>query len=643
MICFFTRKLLPMVVISVGLLSGSTGLAASLEQQREWYEQAGEALNQDEISRYRQLRSKLDGYPLVPYLDYRDFSRELSEKTPAEVEAFMAKYQSLPFSTSIKTRYLEKLAEDERWQNFIEIQPMPPRGEVLRCHYYYAQSKLGNAEMAWQGAASLWLTGKSLSDACDPLLNKWQAAGRRTNTLILDRMLLVFEEGGRSRLNYLNRQLSGKGKTRGSDVLALFDDPEKVAEFAKRSRVTPFHQNLTLLAYKRLVRKDVREAVAQYERAMTGQRFGKHKRQQMADYTAGWLFSTDDDDLIRWRDDKLKTSKSTRLLERRIRLAIRDADWEAVAQWLERLPAAARSTPRWTFWRARLMAQNGDQQGAAEVYRSILGQRDFYSAAAATVLGKPILYPIKSPAKPRGLIKQYGQTLSRIKELIAMEKEFAARREWDYLLDGMDSEQVLMLATYAAANKWHHLAVQATISGQLWDYIELRFPVAHKWWFDFFSKKRELPATTMMALARQESALNVDAVSPVGARGLMQLMPATAEETARKLGRSYEGKGSLLDPGVNIRLGSGYLKMMLEQYDNNRIFAFAAYNAGPGRVKRWRAETDGELDVYAFIEAIPFNETRGYVQNILMFEVYYGDLIGKKTPLLKANELSAKY
>ncbi|WP_369414536.1 murein transglycosylase [Photobacterium atrarenae] len=643
MICFLTRKLLPMVVISVGLLSGSTGLAASLEQQREWYEQAGEALEQEQISRYRQLRSKLDGYPLVPYLDYRDFSRQLSDKTPAEVEAFIAEHKSLPFSSTIKTRYLEQLAEDERWQNFIDIQPMPPRGEVLRCHYYYAQSKLGNAEMAWQGAASLWLTGKSLSDACDPLLNKWQAAGRRTNTLILDRMLLVFEEGNRSRLNYLNRQLSGKGLAQGKAVLELFDEPDKVADFAKRSRVTPFHQNLTLLAYKRLVRADVREAVKQYPRTMAGQHFRKHKRQQLADYTAAWLFSTDDASLARWRDDKLKTSTSTRLLERRIRMALREANWEDAAQWIDRLPAAAQSTTRWTFWRARLMAQQGDQQGADEIYRSILGQRDFYSAAAATVLGQPIVYPIKTSGKPKGQLKAYDRTLARIKELIAMDKLYAARREWHYLLDGMNSEQVLMLATYAAANKWHHLAVQATISGQLWDHIELRFPIAHKWWFDFFSKKRELSATTMMALARQESALNVDAVSPVGARGLMQLMPATAKETARKLGRSYEGSGSLLDPGVNIRLGSGYLKMMLEKYDNNRIFAFAAYNAGPGRVKRWRAGTDGKLDVYAFIEAIPFNETRGYVTNILMFEVYYGDLIGKKTPLLKENELSAKY
>ena len=83
--------------------------------------------------------------------------------------------------------------------------------------------------------------------------------------------------------------------------------------------------------------------------------------------------------------------------------------------------------------------------------------------------------------------------------------------------------------------------------------------------------------------------------------------------------------------------------MMLDRYDNNRVYAFAAYNAGPTRVNRWREGSDSTLDVFAFIEAIPFNETRGYVQNVLMFEVYYGGLIGKETNLLNQNELSARY
>lgn len=643
MISYCIRQYFFGILIGAALLAVPVCQAASLEQQREWYEQAGIALEDSNETLYRQLRKKLDDYPLTPYLDYRDFSRQLGKKTPEQVEAFIADYKSLPFSTTIKARYLEILANAERWQNFVAVQPMPPRSEVLKCHYYYAQSQLGNTDVAWHGAESLWLTGKSISDACDPLLAKWQKAGQRTNTLILDRMLLVFEEGNRNRLNYLNKQLTGSGKATGKAVMDLYDNPDRVAAFAKRSKVTPFNQNLTVLAYERLARMDVKEAVKQYRRTMDGQHFSKAKRQRLADYVAGRLFSTDKKELLDWRDKALSKSQNVRLLERRIREAIRKADWQDVGRWIARLPQAERNSTRWVFWQANLLAKEGKTDAADKLYRSILGQRDFYSAAAATVLGKPIVYPVKTSSAASTRPQEYRDTLVRIKELIALDKIFAANREWHYLLDGMDNEQVVMLATYAAANKWHHLAVQATIAGQLWDYVELRFPIAHKWWFDFFSKKRGLPATTMMALARQESALNVEAVSPVGARGLMQLMPTTAKETAKKLGRNYQGKKSLFDPGVNIRLGSGYLKMMLERYDNNRIFAFAAYNAGPSRVNRWREETGGQLDVYEFIEAIPFTETRGYVQNILMFEVYYGDLTGKKTPLLKPDELEASY
>ncbi|PSU12443.1 murein transglycosylase [Photobacterium gaetbulicola] len=631
------------LVLSVGLLLSPLMRASTLEQQRERYEQAQVALEDNDLAAYQALRARLDDYPLTPYLDYREFIQTLFAKSPSEVEAFIEQYSALPFSTTVKDRYLAHLAATERWENFIEVQPMPPRSQVLRCHYYYAQSKLGNKDVAWQGAETLWLTGKSTHDACDPLLNTWQKAGQRTDELVLDRMLLVYAEGNRARLNYLSKQLGAKSKASGKSVMALFDKPEGVAAFSKRSKVTPFNQNLTVLAYKKLVRSDIAEAVKQFHKTVQGQHFGEAKRQSLADYTASRLMATDDEKLQKWRDNALAKTSNISLLERRIRQAMREDKWDEVKVWVERLPEEAKQTTRWTFWQARLAERAGDQAQAEKKYTQILGQRDFYSAAAATVLGKPITYPVKTAGDAHGEVKEYQQTLERIEELIAVDKLLAANREWHYLLRGLDNDKIVSLAAYAATNKWHHLAVQATISGQLWDYVELRFPVAHKWWFDFFSKKRELPVTSMMALARQESALNIEAVSPVGARGLMQLMPATAKETAKKLGRNYEGKNSLFDPGVNIRLGSGYLKMMLEQYDNNRIFAFAAYNAGPSRVSRWRNGTDGRLDVYAFIEAIPFNETRGYVQNILMFEVYYGDLTQSPVPLLKENELNAKY
>jgi soluble lytic murein transglycosylase len=177
----------------------------------------------------------------------------------------------------------------------------------------------------------------------------------------------------------------------------------------------------------------------------------------------------------------------------------------------------------------------------------------------------------------------------------------------------------------------------------MWDNLTLRFPVAHRWWFNFYGDKHGIDPITLMSLARQESGLDVEARSPVGARGIMQIMPATAKYTARKYQLTYQGTGDLYEVGKNIEIGSHYLKGLLDQYDNNRIFALAAYNAGPHRVKTWRGRTQGKLDAYAFIEAIPFKETRGYVQNILMFETYYRNLLGEDGAFLDKNEMTTRY
>ncbi len=637
------KKVLYAACIGLGIGVAPALQAATLDEQRAWYEQAQDALEDNDAEKFSQLRNKLDNYPLTPYLDYRDFSRSLTNKSPEEVHAFLTQYKTLPFHPTIQYRYASYLAIAQRWDEFLAFQPTKPRGEVLQCQFYYAKLQQGQKQEAWQGAADIWQKGSSIADECDPLLEAWHKAGKRHDEDILDRMLLVYGKDNKQFLTYLNKQLSTSGRISGNKVIQLLEKPAMVADFAKASKVTPFNQKLTVVAYQRLARKDVKEAVKQYTRTMDGQHYSKAKRQQLADYVASRLMTTDNADLITWRDKVIAKSTKVSLIERRIRTAMRDADWQAVNVWVKRLPAKAKETTRWTFWQAYLLAREGKQAEANKIYESLLGQRDFYSVAAATILKKPIEYPI---SKSKLVVKDTDddrESLNRIKELVAVDKLYAARSEWAYLLRGKKPDQALKLATYAAANRWHHLAVQATIAGRLWSYHELRFPLAHKWWFDFFSKERDLPTTTMMALARQESAWNTEAQSPVGARGLMQLMPATAKETAKKLERNYKGKDSLFDPGVNIRLGSGYLKMMLDRHDNNRVYSFAAYNAGPSRVSRWQKQTDGQLDVFTFIEAIPFNETRGYVQNVLMFDVYYSKRMGQKKPLLTPEELQASY
>ena len=160
--------------------------------------------------------------------------------------------------------------------------------------------------------------------------------------------------------------------------------------------------------------------------------------------------------------------------------------------------------------------------------------------------------------------------------------------------------------------------------------------------FSRFAKLQSVDMSLLYALARQESALYHRAHSPGGASGLMQLMPTTAAHGAKKVGFPLTGQQQLIDPEVNIRLGSAYLTELLDNYGGNRVLAAAAYNAGPGRVRKWRRESGGKsMDVW--VENIPYKETRNYVQNVLVFNAIYQQKLQQGTRFLSEKERKMKY
>ncbi|MDD1792800.1 murein transglycosylase [Enterovibrio sp. ZSDZ42] len=617
--------------------------ALSMDEQRTRYEKAIAAVERNNVATFTQLKSELKGYPLYPYLDYREFMRGLSDAEVAEVEAFVGRYDSLPFKNTVRARYLNVLAARGEWTELLAFQTTLPRGESYQCQYYYAHSQAGDKALAMSGAKSLYLSGSSVDNACNKLFDELKDQGKLNNSLVLERMLLAFDNRNTSLIRYLNKQLTGSAKASGQQIIALYNKPQGVGDFAKKSKVTPFNQRLTRLSFERLARIKSKDAVAQFTRVVEGQHYKALERQEMADYVSSRLMSTDDKVLAKWRDKWLKQTANASLLERRIRVSLVEADWKGVEGWLNVLSEKDAKKLKWRYWRARVELEKGNKTLADQLFANMTGKRNFYSVAAAMHLEQPIDIPYQTTPLNVEALKPFNPALDRVAELLVLDKVVAAKREWQYLLQQADVEQKAMLAAFASESNWYHLSVQATIAGKLWGHLEYRFPVAHRWWFEFFSKERELPLTTLLALSRQESAFYTNAVSPVGARGLMQLMPATAKETSKKLGYRYLGKNTLSDPGINIRLGSGYLRMVLDRFDENRILAFAAYNAGPHRASRWLKKSDGNLDAIAFIEAIPFNETRGYVQNVLMYDIYYSKLLGQPLELLQEGELNRRY
>ncbi|ANQ20659.1 lytic murein transglycosylase [Vibrio natriegens] len=625
-------------------VSLTANAALSLEKQREVYEQAQNLLDKNDINGYLVIRPKIADYPLTPYVDYRTFIRQLPSKSPKQVNDFISEYETFPFSRRVSAPYLNHLYKEKDWKAITEFQKVIPSGERYQCIFYQANLKQGKQVAAFKGAEDMWLSGSSIASECDPLFSAWDKAGGRTDDLILQRMLLAFDARNGSLMSYLQKlPKSAKAKQQAQDMKALFDKPATVAEFAKKKPANDINRAQSQYALEKLARMNIEQAQQAYDSVVKGQKFSPEKAQSLADYIAFRLTRTESASLAKWRDDKTKTSQDLPLIETRIRLAVQNADWKGVQEWIAVLNKEEQATLRWQYWLGRSEIALGDDIAGKKRLATLVGERNFYSVAAANAIGQSIKYPSHRIKLDSKAVQPYHDALARISEMIATDKISAAKSEWAHLLRRVNKDDKAMLAAYASSKHWHHLTVTASIQAQMWDNIELRFPVAHQWWFNFYAKKHDIDPVTMMSLARQESALDVEARSPVGARGIMQIMPETAKYTARKYKLKYQGTEELYNVGKNIEIGSHYLQGLLEDYDNNRIFALAAYNAGPNRVKTWRERTQGKVDAYAFIEAIPFKETRGYVQNILMFETYYRDLLGIDGAFLNQHEINTKY
>ncbi|MGL6316556.1 murein transglycosylase [Vibrio sp. WXL103] len=630
-------------VLALGSSWLSKAKGATLEEQRKMYDDAKALVEMRQIERFSALRSQITQYPLTPYLDYRVFLIDLAERSPAEVEQFIADHNTLPFSRSIRAIYLDGLAAKRRWSDWLVFQPNLPNDERYRCQYYVAKLETGDTDAAYAGAKTLWQSGRSVSDACDPLFRAWSKAGHKTDQDILERMLLAFEQRNSSLMSYLSRQAkSEQAQSTAEQVLALNRKPNTVVTFTSQQSVNAYNQKLVELALKKLARSDTEQSIKAQEQIKPNF-LTPEQLQSVADYTARRLMTTDSQRLISWRDAVIERTRDQSLIERRVRLAIGQADWAGVEMWLSLLSSDALQSQRWSYWQARAdLALDNTERGELQL-QSLVGERNFYSVAAATALEQDYQYPTSSQPFEQSQVAAYQSSLARIEELIRRDKITTAKSEWRFLLSRVEQGDKQLLASFAASKRWYNLTVTATIEAQMWDNIELRFPIAHRWWFEFYAKRHDLNLTTLLSLARQESALDVEARSPVGARGIMQIMPATAKDTARKFGLSYSGSQQLYQVEKNIEIGSQYLKSLMNRYDDNRIFALAAYNAGPGRVRQWRERSDAQLDVFAFIEAIPFYETRNYVQNILMFETYYRDNLELPAQFLTEQELVQRY
>jgi len=332
-----------------------------------------------------------------------------------------------------------------------------------------------------------------------------------------------------------------------------------------------------------------------------------------------------------WSDDTLAWA---------VRAALRDTAsapaerWRAVVRAVEQFSPAEQRDSAWRYWRARAQRElaapgaAGDRlrtQALAEL-RQLATELHFYGKLAAEDLGQAFVVPYR-PA-PVTADERTAATrhpgLTRALQLVALGLRNEGVREWNFSLRGMDDRALLAAAERACdAQVWDRCINTSERTREAVD-LEQRFPMPFRDDVIAAAKQIGLDPAYVYGLIRQESRFILDARSHVGASGLMQLMPATARWTAKKVGLAYT-PDAITDRAVNLKLGTSYLKLVLDDFGGSQAMAAAAYNAGPSRPRRWREGALVEAAVWA--ENIPFAETRDYVKKVLSNATVYSALL----------------
>ncbi|MCD8547376.1 MAG: transglycosylase SLT domain-containing protein [Aeromonadaceae bacterium] len=618
-------------------------LAQPLSLEQNLYRSALEALRQQRTGEAYALQARLGDYPLAPYVTYYDLYWQPQVARLAEVKQFMRRYPGSYLASRLERRYLHLLAQEQNWHDFLGLRPAKPNSVDLQCYYYRAQLAKGQRDLAFDGAAALWLHGDSRPGECDRLFAAWRDAGRLSDSQIWARQQLAFAQGNAALVKYLSGLYQSTGWQRlGKRITTLQANPDRLFTLLPAGREIR-DRRLAELTLQRWANQDAPAVLRTLPQAK--QRYGLRPPAvaSVEQAIARRLLLDRSRQQRHWLDSRMDKSWPAELLELRARVAIYESDWPAVNRTIALMAPAQQGQSRWRYWRGRAEQQAGQTGAARHQFELGRQERSYYGFLSAQQLGKPFFLQ-QTPLK-RGLdwksASRRWDALLRIEALLQLDETDLAHAEWYYLVDQVSYDEKLQLGGLALAKGWHHLAVQASIRAEAWDVLELRFPTPLSQTFSQFAQARALEPSLLYALARQESALYPKAKSPVGATGLMQLMPATAKHTAKKWGYPQPRPQQLVEPTLNIRLGSAYLRELLDQYQGNRVLATAAYNAGPGRVRQWRSSAGMPMD--AWVESIPFRETRNYVQNVLVYNVIYQQQLKRPLRFLSEGELTLRY
>lgn len=636
-----TQILTPLLVSA--LLATTAPLVQAQTRADDTLLEMQQAFKRGDRKKLEQLLPAARGHVLEPWAGYWELRLRLGEAQPAEIQSFMQRYAGSYQEDRMRNDWLLLLGQRRDWAQFAEQHPsyrMSDDREV-RCYALLIDDIKGNPQ---PGAADdikrNWYALRDADDGCTHAASQFYA-GKKISALDVWRKARFAVDANRPRVARNAVEIVAPDAV--AQVKELMDAPTKYLTSRATAR-GQVRQELVTLALIKLASGDPDNAAAQLdskwsvhlspeERNWVWGVIGKQQAQKLSsDANRAFANITRDADL---NDD---------ILGWKVRAALRAGQWKVVGKAIDAMSEEGRQDSTWVYWKARslLAGKPGEAERAEarKLLEGIASTRGFYEQLATEELGQRIaMPPAPAPLTPEEkAAARANPGLNRGLYAIFLGLRSEGVREWNYATNlhipgGMPDRELLAAADFACAREVWDRCINTSERTRSVIETSQRFPTPFRNAVVERANSIGLDPAYVYGLIRQESRFIMDARSHVGASGLMQVMPATARWTAKKIGMTNFTADQINDRDTNIAIGTAYLKLALDDFAGSMPMAAAAYNAGPGRPRNWR--NGPVLDAAIWAENVPFGETRDYVKKVLANTTNYAAMLTGQPQSLK--------
>jgi len=600
---------------------------------------AREAFRNGERVRLAKNLEGLHGHELQPWVEYWQLRLKIEDGQSEGIAEFLAREAGSYPAEKLRSDWLRALGKKGEWETFQQEYPKlaQPEQDVV-CYDLQARLALRQDSTALDEARPLWFSLLDMPESCMPLMDRLITDRRLDSDDVWTRVRRLLETRKMKPAKLFAHYLPQGQEPDAKTLDAIADKPARyIAKLPANFAATRPGREMALFAITRMAISDP-ATTSQLWQEIEG-RFTPAERSYAWGQLAWQAALHHMTEALPWYERAAQAAPTPLSEEQqawKVRAALRAHHWATVKTAILQMPAQTAAEPVWTYWLGRALAAQGQTEEAKALYAKIGGRPSFYSSLADEELGRNIAVPGKAipPTAEELADAAANPGLRRALALLRFDIRIEGVREWNWTVRGMDDRQLLAAAELARRLDMFDRAISTADRTLAQHDYGLRYLAPFREYVDPKARELALDSGWIYGLMRQESRFVMNAKSTVGAKGLMQLMPATAKWVAKKIGLHDYRAAKVAEMDTNVTLGTHYLKIVLASLDNHPVLASAAYNAGPSRARKWRADQPLEGAIYA--ETIPFPETRDYVKKVMSNTTYYAAMFEDKPQSLKS-------